>query len=74
MIQDGKHELAAATVRWAQTRFPHSAPLEAARQAAYLKLMQKYQEFNPFKFIVYGGEINRPVPQVKESGTRPGTH
>jgi len=74
MIRDGKHELAAATVRWGQTRFPHSAPLEAARQAAYLKLMQKYQEFNPFKFIVYGGEINRPVPQINASGTGPGTH
>jgi glyoxylase-like metal-dependent hydrolase (beta-lactamase superfamily II) len=73
MVDDGKHELAVATVRWAQTRFPHSAPLETARQAAYLKLMEKYQEFNPFKFIVYGSEINRHLRQMNESGTAQGS-
>jgi hypothetical protein len=30
---------------------------------AYLKLIENYQEFNPFKFIVYGGKIDQPVAQ-----------
>jgi glyoxylase-like metal-dependent hydrolase (beta-lactamase superfamily II) len=67
MIDDGKHELAAAIVRWAQARSPDTPELKAARRLAYLKLMEKYQEFNPFKFIVYGGEIRQPVAQMNET-------
>ena len=44
---------------WAQARLPDSAALTAARELAYLKLMEKYQEFNPFKFIVYAGQIDQ---------------
>ena len=67
MIRDGKQELAAAVLRWAQARSPDSAPLNAARKLAYLKLMEKYQEFNPFKFIVYGGQIDQPIAQMNET-------
>jgi hypothetical protein len=34
------------------------------RKLAYLKLMEKYQEFNPFKFILYSGEIEEFTPQI----------
>jgi hypothetical protein len=64
MIVDGRHELAAAMLRWAQPRFPHSARLQAARKLAYLKLMEKYQEFNPFKFILYAGQIDQAITQI----------
>jgi len=67
MIHDGKHELAAAVVRWTQARSPDSAPLNAARRLAYLKLMERYQEFNPFKFIVYAGEIEQRLVQINET-------
>jgi hypothetical protein len=40
-----------------------SAPLIASRKSACLKLIEKYQEFNAFKFIVYGGEIDQAVAQ-----------
>ncbi len=66
MIRDGRHELAANYLRWGQTRFPDSPRLNASRRLAYLKLMDKYQEFNPFKLIVYGGEIRQPVVQINE--------
>jgi alkyl sulfatase BDS1-like metallo-beta-lactamase superfamily hydrolase len=64
MVADGKHELAAAVLRWAQPRFANSARLDAARKLVYLRLMEKYQEFNPFKFILYSGEIEEFTPQI----------
>jgi hypothetical protein len=65
MVADGKHELAAAVLRWAQPRFANSARLDAVRKLAYLRLMEKYQEFNPFKFILYAGEIDQPTGQIE---------
>ena len=64
MIKDGRHELAAATLDWAQARHPDSATLAAPRALAYMKLMEKYQEFNPFKFILYGGRIEYSTAQM----------
>ena len=73
MIRDGRHELAANYLRWAQTKLPDSPRLNESRRLAYLKLMEKYQEFNPFKLIVYAGEINQPVVQIrKRQGHRKG--
>jgi hypothetical protein len=71
MIHDGKPELAAAVLQWAQTRSPDSTQLNGPRRLAYLKLMEKYQEFNPFKFIVYDGQIAQPMVQINET---PPTH
>lgn len=67
MMKDGRHELAVNYLRWGQTRLPDSPQLNKSRRLAYLKLMDKYQEFNPFKLIVYGGEINQPIAQINET-------
>jgi glyoxylase-like metal-dependent hydrolase (beta-lactamase superfamily II) len=64
MVADGKHELAAAVLRWAQPRFANSARLDLMRKVTYLKLMEKYQEFNPFKFILYAGQIDQSIAQI----------
>ncbi len=64
MVADGKHELAAAVLRWAQPRLTKSPRLDAVRKLTYLRLMEKYQEFNPFKFILYGGEIDESTTQI----------
>jgi hypothetical protein len=69
MVADGKHELAAAMLRWVQPRFPGSARLEAVRKLAYLRLMEKYQEFNPFKFIIYAGQIEQSAAQIAAPAT-----
>jgi glyoxylase-like metal-dependent hydrolase (beta-lactamase superfamily II) len=69
MIADGHHELAATTLRWARTRFPASERLAALRRTAYLKLMEKYQEFNPFKYIVYGAQIGQETPAMTALST-----
>jgi alkyl sulfatase BDS1-like metallo-beta-lactamase superfamily hydrolase len=71
MIKDGRHELAAAMLKAAQARHPDSATLAAPRALAYAKLMEKYQEFNPFKLIVYGGQADQAVPQVADGSLAP---
>jgi len=67
MIKDGRHELAAATLKAAQARHPDSPTLAAPRALAYTKLMEKYQDFNPFKLFVYGAQADQAVPQVSDA-------
>jgi glyoxylase-like metal-dependent hydrolase (beta-lactamase superfamily II) len=64
MVAEGKHELAVETLRWVEGRFPASERLEPVRRQAYLKLMEKYQEFDPFRFIVYAGQIDQTTAQI----------
>jgi glyoxylase-like metal-dependent hydrolase (beta-lactamase superfamily II) len=64
MLADGKYELAAATLDWTKGRFAEGGTLEASERLAYLKLMEKYQEFNPFKFIIYSAKSGMSVPQM----------
>ncbi len=64
MVADGRHELAAEMLRWVQPLFPGSERLEVVRKLTYLKLMEKYQEFNPFKFILYSGQIGEATVQI----------
>jgi glyoxylase-like metal-dependent hydrolase (beta-lactamase superfamily II) len=59
MLKEGKHELAAETLRWVEPRFANSDRMRALRKEVQLKLMEKYQQFNPFKFIVYSGQLER---------------
>jgi hypothetical protein len=65
MIADGKYELAATTLEWTKGRFAGSKSLDNVRRLTYLKLMEKYQEFNPFKFIIYSGQIPAQAPQLE---------
>lgn len=64
MIADGKYELAANALDWARDRYPASVRLESMERLAYLKLMEKYQEFNPFKFTIYSGKGGLDLPQL----------
>ena len=71
MIADGNYELAAATLEWTKGRFADSKSLDNVRRLTYLKLMEKYQEFNPFKFIIYSGQIGAQVPQLGSGQQNP---
>jgi glyoxylase-like metal-dependent hydrolase (beta-lactamase superfamily II) len=64
MIADGHHELAADLIRAWHSRHPGSHALDEVNRLAYLKLMEKYQDFNPFKFIVYGAQIGQATPPM----------
>ena len=71
MIADGKYELAATTLEWTKGRFAGSKSLDDVERLTYLKLMEKYQEFNPFKFIIYSGKIGAQVPQIESKRNIP---
>jgi glyoxylase-like metal-dependent hydrolase (beta-lactamase superfamily II) len=53
LMADGKHEMAARLVGEARRRLPADGDLAAVERLAYQRLMEKYQDFNPFKFIIY---------------------
>jgi glyoxylase-like metal-dependent hydrolase (beta-lactamase superfamily II) len=71
MIVDGKYELAATALDWTKGRFAESKSLREVEQLTYLKLMEKYQEFDPFKFIIYSGRIGTETPQMESKEQRP---
>jgi glyoxylase-like metal-dependent hydrolase (beta-lactamase superfamily II) len=61
---DGKYEMAADLIESAEAKFPGSEPLKRAKRFAYLKLMEKNQNTDPFKFIIYSGKIGEQTPQI----------
>ena len=65
MVKNGDHELAARTVTAALVQYPESKELARLRENTFLKLREKYQEFNPFKFIIYSEVIGHETPQLK---------
>jgi glyoxylase-like metal-dependent hydrolase (beta-lactamase superfamily II) len=71
MVADGRHELAAVTLRHALARHPDSAPLRAAYRSATLKLMEQVQDIDPFRFILYAAQIDQATPQVNEPPLAP---
>jgi len=61
---DGKYEMAAALIESAEARFPASDSLKRAKRFAYLKLMEKNQNTDPFKFIIYSTRAGEQTPQI----------
>jgi glyoxylase-like metal-dependent hydrolase (beta-lactamase superfamily II) len=64
LIADGKHEMAASLLESAEAKFPNSDSLRRAKRLAYLKLIEKNQNTDPFKFIIYSGRIGEQTPQI----------
>ena len=64
LAADGKYELAASLLESSEGRFEHSASVARAKRLIYLKLMEKYQNTDPFKFILYSAKIGEQTPQV----------
>jgi hypothetical protein len=56
--------MAADLLESAQAKFPGSDSVKRTRRFAYLKLMEKNQNTDPFKFIIYSGEIGEQTPQM----------
>jgi glyoxylase-like metal-dependent hydrolase (beta-lactamase superfamily II) len=69
LAADGKYELAASLLESSGSRFEHSTSVANAKRLVYLKLMENYQNTDPFKFIIYSGKIGEQTPQVA-SGKR----
>ena len=64
LAADGKYELAASLLESSGDRFDHSSAVANARRLVYLKLMEKNQNTDPFKFILYSGKIGEQTPQM----------
>jgi glyoxylase-like metal-dependent hydrolase (beta-lactamase superfamily II) len=61
---DGKYAMAAELVETAGPKFPNSEALKRAKRFAYLKLMEKNQNTDPFKFIIYSSKAGEQTPQI----------
>jgi len=55
LTADGKYELAASLLESSGDRFERSASVANAKRLVYLKLVEKHQNTDPFKFIIYSG-------------------
>jgi len=61
---DGKYAMAAELLETAEPKFPNSEALKRAKRFAYLKLMEKNQNTDPFKFIIYSTKAGEQTPQI----------
>ena len=64
LTADGKYELAASLLESSGDRFEHSGSVANAKRLVYLKLVEKHQNTDPFKFIIYSGKIGEHTPQM----------
>ena len=67
LAADGKYELAASLLESTGNSFEHSTSVANAKRLVYLKLMEKYQNTDPFKFIIYSSRIKEQTPQIAGS-------
>lgn len=59
MVAAGRYELAANALEWTRARLGASVARARAEQLVFSKLMEKYQAFDPFKFIVFSSRQAR---------------
>jgi glyoxylase-like metal-dependent hydrolase (beta-lactamase superfamily II) len=64
LTADGKYELAASLLESSGDRFEGSASVAKAKRLVYLKLIEKHQNTDPFKFIIYSGKIGEQTAQM----------
>ena len=64
LAADGRYAMAAELIETAAPKFPASEALKRARRFAYLKLMEKNQNTDPFKFIIYSAKAGQETPQI----------
>jgi glyoxylase-like metal-dependent hydrolase (beta-lactamase superfamily II) len=65
MLNEGELDLAARIVTQSIAQYPDSAALMNAKQRIFSRLRQKYQEFDPFRFIIYSEAMNLPVSALQ---------
>jgi len=64
LVADGKYELAASLLESSGDRFKNSESVAKAKRLVYLKLMEKNQNTDPFKFIIYSAKSGEQTPQM----------
>jgi glyoxylase-like metal-dependent hydrolase (beta-lactamase superfamily II) len=68
MLADGKYELAASLLESSGDGFAQSEPVAKFKRLIYLKLMEQYQNTDPFKFILYSAKAGEQTPQMRAGG------
>jgi glyoxylase-like metal-dependent hydrolase (beta-lactamase superfamily II) len=68
MVADGKYELAASLLESSGDRFAQSESVAKFKRLIYLKLMEQYQNTDPFKFILYSAKAGEQTPQMAARG------
>src|SRR5438445_11075293 len=61
---DGKYAMATELLETAEPKFPNSEAIKRDKRFAYLKLMEKNQNTDPFKFIIYSTKAGEQTPQI----------
>lgn len=64
MAADGKYELAASLLSSSIARFGHTEAIAKTERLVYLKLMEKYQNTDVFKYILYSAKIGEQTPAM----------
>jgi glyoxylase-like metal-dependent hydrolase (beta-lactamase superfamily II) len=67
MADDGKYELAASLLDSCASKFGRTESISKAERRVYLKLMEKYQNTDPFKYILYSVKIGEQTPAMAAS-------
>jgi len=70
LAADGRYALAAELIESAEAKFPSSDSLKRAKRFAYLKLMEKNQNTDPFKFIIYSAKAGEQTPQINAADVK----
>jgi alkyl sulfatase BDS1-like metallo-beta-lactamase superfamily hydrolase len=70
LAADGRYAMAAELIESAEAKFPASDSLKRAKRFVYLKLMEKNQNTDPFKFIIYSGKIGEQTPQISADNAK----
>lgn len=66
MAADGKYELAASLLESTGDRFAGDESVARAKKFVYQKLMEKNQNTDPFKFIIYSRKIGEQIPPMSK--------
>jgi alkyl sulfatase BDS1-like metallo-beta-lactamase superfamily hydrolase len=64
MVNQARYELAASLLESSGGRFAQSKSVAKARRLIYLKLMEQYQNTDPFKFLLYSAKAKKQTPQM----------
>ena len=64
MVADGKYELAALLLESSSGKVTHSQAVIKVERLVYRKLMEQYQNTDPFKFILYSAKAGEQTPQM----------
>ena len=71
MLGNGDHELAAQTASWALPRYQGSQRLAELQRRAFLKLLEKHQSLDAFRFFVYSQAAGHELLPIAISPVEP---